>query len=154
MKKIWCMMLVLLISVVLFASENEAPVDLKDLNIEIGNIRIARPFIHAGTDFEKGIYFVTLTAKDGVPYFNFFNAKKELLFEEMGIVKVYGTPKMNKKPVIKKGFIKNLEYYRIKVKQSGVMFLGYLLVKKAEPKPAPEIKEVKEVTTETEKSDN
>jgi hypothetical protein len=132
MKKLFFVLFILLVSGAAFCIE----ADLSDLNIEIGNVRISRPFVHADKDFEKGIYWITLTSKEGIPYFNVHNQKKELLFEELAIIKPYQTKNKKMKYRVTKGIIGGGEYYRIKVKKPGAMIMGYFLIKKAEP-PQP-----------------
>lgn len=60
--------------------------DFTDLDVKIGSVRVPRAFIHAGKEYSKGNYFVTLIAKEGVPYFNVSDQKKELLFEELAVL--------------------------------------------------------------------
>jgi hypothetical protein len=106
----------------------EPPAPVPDM--KIGSVRIPRPFIHAEKDYEAGIYIFTLTEKDGTPYFNVYNPKQELLFSEMAIVKPKKNGKKGSKFRVKKGFIDNYEYFRLKVLKPDQQLLAFLLVKK------------------------
>ena len=57
--------------------------------IKIGRVYFPKAFIHAQKEYNKGVYNVVLISKDGVPYFQVMNKKKELLFEEMAVLKAY-----------------------------------------------------------------
>ncbi|MCP5049412.1 MAG: hypothetical protein GY940_19740 [bacterium] len=121
------LLLVLLAAPPVFA---EAP-DFNDLDVRIGNIRIPKAFVHAGKEYNSGIYFVTLKAKDGVPYFNVHNRKKELLFEEMAVLKPLDYKGKAKKfrHRVRKEMLRGYEYYRIKVSRPDSLIMAYLLMK-------------------------
>jgi hypothetical protein len=140
MKKLFLVLFITLI-MLLSGSMLCTAADFKDLNMTIGKVRISKPFIHAGKDFEKGIYWVTLTAKDGIPYFNIHNPKKELLFEELAIVKPFETTSKKFTPHVTKGFLKSGKYFRIKVKRPDAFVLCYLLLKQEEPPKKEEPKQ-------------
>ncbi|MCX6557624.1 MAG: hypothetical protein NTW95_09390 [Candidatus Aminicenantes bacterium] len=99
-------------------------------DINLGGIDFPKAYIHAGTDFQKGIYGVVLTMKDTVPFFNIYDSKEGLLFEEMAIVK--GDYRGGKKSAFRmqKGFVRGEEYFRIKVMRPGQILMAYFLVKK------------------------
>jgi hypothetical protein len=120
------MALTLLVSAYLFP----APQDFSGLDIKIGNVRIPKAFIHAGKDYNKGIYWVTLKEKDGFPYFNIHNRKKELLFEEMAVLKNrnYKGKAKKFKHWIKNELLRGYEFYRIKVSRADSFIMAYLLL--------------------------
>lgn len=104
--------------------------NLADLDITLGSIRFPKPFIHSQKDYEAGIYYITLTAKEGVPYFNVYTQTQELLFEERAIVKpTKGKPGKSKYRV-KKGFSNHQEYFDLKVITSTHRIMAFFLVKK------------------------
>ena len=73
MKKISLLiMLVLFVSFALFSQIEE---------IKIGKVYFPKAFVHASKDCNKGVYRITLTVKDGIPYFKVLNKKNELLSE-------------------------------------------------------------------------
>jgi hypothetical protein len=141
MKKITVfMMFVLVLSFAVFAEEEETASQSPD--ITVGNITIPRSFIHAGKNYDKGVYYVTVTAKEGVPYFNIHNRNKELLFEEMAVVK----PNKSKSRFthrVRRGFLPNYEYFRLKVITPEAQMMAFFLVKE-EKEPQPEKKEEKQ----------
>ncbi|NIM14404.1 MAG: hypothetical protein GTO45_20415 [Candidatus Aminicenantes bacterium] len=129
MKKIIIFISILFLSAAVFASE----IDFSTLDIKVGYITIPRPFIHAKKDYDKGIYYVTLTAKEGVPYFNVHNQKKELLFEELAVVKPTKSKyKFNYR--VRKGFLKGYEYFKLKVMKPEANIFAFFLVKKEKEK--------------------
>jgi hypothetical protein len=102
----------------------------KDINL--GKINFPRAFIHAGKDYNKGVYLVTLTEKDGFPWFKVFNEKKELLFDEMAVVKPYTGKRKNFKYIVRKELLKEYEYFRIRVIKPDKMIMAFFLVKQQE----------------------
>ncbi len=50
-------------------------------------VRFPLAFIHAGKEYPAGNYRVVLAEKDGQSLFAVQNAQKELLFEELAMVK-------------------------------------------------------------------
>lgn len=115
--------------------------DFEDLDYKIGNVRIPRDFVHAGKDYKRGVYWVTLKAKEGVPYFHIHNRKKELLFEEMAVLQVR-TRKTAPKRVwhrVNRTILKGAEYYRIKVTRPDSYIKAFLLIKQKQNKK-PEVK--------------
>ncbi len=113
------------------------PAKTPDPGFTIGNIQFTRPFVHAKKDFEQGIYYITLTEKEGVPYFNVFNQQKELLFEEIAVVIPLHKMFKRSKPKVEKCFINNYEYFRLKVINPGQQVMAYFLVKTAEKETPP-----------------
>lgn len=99
-------------------------------DINLGKINFPLAYIHAGQEFPHGEYEVVLTVKDSVPFFNVYNSKQELLFEELLIVKAHSGSKMASPYRLKKEFLKDDEYFRIKVIESEQWLIGYFLVKK------------------------
>lgn len=111
--------------------------DFTGLDIKIGNVSITRPFVHNKKDYAKGVYYVTLTAKDGFPYFSIHNRQKELLFEEMAVIKSQKTKrKFNYR--VRRGFTSGFEYFRLMVLKPEARIMAFLMVKKAGKKNAPE----------------
>jgi hypothetical protein len=104
--------------------------DFSTLDIKIGNVRIPRNFIHSGKDYNRGIYYVTLTNNKGVPYFNVYNPKKELLFEEMAVLVLRNYKGKAKKlrHWIRKGLLRGNEYYRIRVTRADSHIMAFLLI--------------------------
>ena len=101
-----------------------------DPGLKVGSIRIPRPFIHAEKEYEAGIYVFTLEEKDGAAYFDVYNPKQELLFREMAVVKPNKSGKKGSKFRVKKGFIDNFEYFRLKVLKPDRQLIAFLVVKK------------------------
>jgi hypothetical protein len=104
--------------------------NLEDIDITLGSIRFPRPFIHAQKDYEQGIYYITLTAKAGVPYFNVYTQTQELLFEEMAVVKAQRGKSGKSKYRVKKGFSNKQEHFRLKVITPTHRIMAFFLVKK------------------------
>ena len=112
------------------ATEIQETQETQDKDINLGSINFPRAFVHAGKDYDKGIYLVTLTEKHGVPWFKVSNKKKELLFEEMAVVKPYKGRRKNFKYRVRKGFLKGYEYFRIRVIKPDKMVMAFFMVKK------------------------
>lgn len=104
--------------------------NLEEIDIKLGSIRFPRPFIHAQKDYDQGIYYITLTAKAGVPYFNVYNQTQELLFEEMAVVKPNKGKSRKFKYRVKKGFSNKQEHFNLKVITSTHRIMAFFLVKK------------------------
>jgi hypothetical protein len=104
--------------------------NLEEIDITLGSISFPRPFIHSQKDYEPGIYYITLKAKAGVPYFNVYTQTQELLFEEMAVVQSNkGNP--GKVPYrVKKGFSNNQEHFNLKVITPTHRIMAFFLVKK------------------------
>ena len=115
--------------------------EFKDLDFKIGNVRIPRDFVHAGKDYKRGVYWVTLNSKDGVPYFHIHNRKKELLFEEMAVLQVRNRRTAPKRiwHRVNRTIMRGAEYYRIKVTRPDSYIKAFLLIKKKNKKE-PEVK--------------
>lgn len=121
--------------------ETATPQEMPDT--ALGRIYIPRAFVHADQDFKPGVYVVSMFEKDGMPWFKVFNKKKELLFEEMAVVKPRETSTKEgdtpptpakKKFFIRKEMLKGYEYFRIRVINPDKLIMAYLLVK--QPKNA------------------
>jgi len=104
-------------------------------DINIGKVYFPRPFLHEGKDFKKGVYMVSLTEKDGEPYFKVSDKNKKLLFEELAVVKSYKKGRKNFKYRVRKGMLKGYEYFRIKVIKPGKLIMAYFLIKKSPEAP-------------------
>ena len=116
-------------------AKKEEPVKPEDLNL--GRVYFPRAFVHAGKDYDKGVYRMSLMEKEGVPWFKVFDKKKELLFEEMAVVKPYEGKSKRFRYRIRKEMLKGYEYFRIMVIKPDKRIMAYFLVKQKEaPKPA------------------
>jgi hypothetical protein len=105
----------------------------KDLNL--GRTYFPRDFMHAGKNFNKGVYRVTLTEKDGFPWFKIMNNKKELLFEEMAVVLPNEGKSKNFRYRVKREMLRGYEYFRIKVTKPDQLIMAYFLVEREQEKP-------------------
>ncbi len=113
-----------------FAGLAQEAQENQDKDINLGKINFPKAFVHAGKDYNKGVYLVILTEKFGVPWFKVSNEKKELLFEEMAVVKPYKGRRKKFKYRLRKGFLKGYEYFRIRVIKPDNMIMAFFLVKK------------------------
>jgi len=126
MKKLSILIVITLIfSIIGFAVEKQAVSN----DINLGKIYFPKAFVHNMKDYKKGVYRVVLTEKNGMPYFNVYNKKKELLFEEMAVVKPYEGKYKKFKYRVKKELLKGYEYFRIKVTKPNKMIIAHFLVK-------------------------
>jgi len=99
-------------------------------DIDLKTIHFPQAFIHAGKEYPAGDYRMVLTVKDGQPLFTVSGAQQpEPLFEELAIVKTKGGAG-SPHPRVKKDFLRDKEYFRIKVTMSGQWLMGYFLVKR------------------------
>ena len=99
-------------------------------DIRLGAINFPQAYIHAGTEYQQGFYEIVLTFKDAVPFFNVYNSKQEMLFEELAIVKANSRRGNASSYRLKKEFLKGDKYFRIMVIKPDQWLLGYFLVKK------------------------
>jgi hypothetical protein len=99
-------------------------------DIRLGAIRFPQAYIHAGTEYPQGFYEIVLTFKDAVPFFNVYDSKQELLFEELAIVKAKHRRTGTSPYRLKKEFLKGDEYFRIMVVKPEQWLMAYFLVKK------------------------
>ena len=135
MKKLSVLIIITLIfSVLNFAVEKQAV----SKDIKLGKVYFPKTFVYNMKDYKRGVYRVILTEKDGVPYFNVYNKKKELLFEEMAVVTPYEGKYKKFKYRIKKELLKGYEYFRIKVTKPDNVIMAHFLIKK-------KVKKVKKV---------
>lgn len=121
MKKIIFLVILTLFSILLLAQNQDR--DLKRVNFP-------QAFVQAGKEYPAGNYWVVLTMKDGLPLFTVHNAQKELLFEELAVVKPRSGGRTGSAFRVKKGFVTDKEYFRIMVTTPGQWLMGYFLVKK------------------------
>jgi len=108
--------------------------EFSGLNVEVGEVNFPQAFLHAGKEYDPGKYWVVVTEKEGIPYFTVSNEKKELLFEEMAVIKRYKTKAKAKAPVkyqVKSGFLKGKEYFRVKISRPGVSIIAFFMVKQS-----------------------
>ncbi len=122
---------VLIIITLIFSVLNFA-VDKQEVSkdIKLGKVYFPKTFVHNMKDYKRGVYRVILTEKEGVPYFNVYTKKKELLFEEMAVVKPFEGKYKKFKYRVKKEFLKDFEYFRIKVTKPEKVILAHFLTKK------------------------
>jgi hypothetical protein len=99
-------------------------------DVGLGQVHIPKPFIHGGQEYPAGNYRIVLTQKEAEPFFQVMNGKKEVLFEEMAAVKPF-PPTSGKKfsQRVKKGMLKENEYFRIRVERPGQVISAYFLIK-------------------------
>lgn len=107
-------------------AQTPAPVQGKDLK----RIRFPEAFIHAGREYPAGDYWLVLAVKDGQPFFAVHNAQKELLFEDLAVVKPRRGGRTGSSFWVEKRFMTEREYFRVKVTTPGEWLVGYFLVKK------------------------
>ncbi len=101
-------------------------------DIDLGKVYFPADFIHADKTFNKGFYRVALTSKDNVYYFDVFNLDKELLFEELAVVKTEQASGAKLTYRVRKELLKDNEYFRIRVIEPERLIMAYFLVKKEE----------------------
>jgi len=128
MKKI--IIFLIFVLAVNFAGLAQEAQDNQDKDVSLGSINFPKAFVHAGKDYDKGVYLMILTEKHGFPWFKVSNKKKELLFEEMAVVKPNKGRRKNFKYRLIKGFINGYEYFRIRVIKPDKMIMAFFLVKK------------------------
>lgn len=94
---------------------------------DLKRVRIPQAFVHAGTEYPAGDYWMVLVARNGQSFFAVQNAGKEPLFEELAIVK----PRRGGSGFqVSKQMTADREFYRVRVSAPGEWLLGYFLVKK------------------------
>ena len=101
-------------------------------DVELGRIYIPKDFVHGEKDYKKGIYYMTLTEKDGQYTFNVLNRKKEPLFQERAVVVPDERKGARFKFRIKKEMLKGYEYFRVMVIQPKQRIIAYFLIKQKE----------------------
>lgn len=121
MKKNIFLVILVLFSTLLMAQNQD--MDLKKINFP-------QAFVQADKEYPAGNYWLVLTVKDGLPLFAVHNAQQELLFEELAVVKDRSGGKMNAPFRVKNEFLKEREYFRIRVSTPSQYLTGYFLVKK------------------------
>jgi len=122
MKKVLIIIMLLVFYLMAFSQVND--------EINLGRMYFPKAFVHAGKDFNKGVYLVKFGVKENVPYFFVYNKKKELLFEEMAVVKPYEGKYKKFKYRVKKELLKGYEYFRIKITKPDNLYMAYFLIKK------------------------
>ena len=106
-------------------------------DINLGQVFFPRDFVHSGKDFSKGTYRVMLTQKDNIPFFSVYSPKKELLFDEMAVLKSSETTGIRKGWRVRKELLKGDEYFRLRVLRPGQLVMAYFLLKAGKtPGPA------------------
>lgn len=107
-------------------------------DMELGKVYFPRAFVHEGKNYAKGIYNLALTEKEGTPWFKVFDKKKELLFEEMSVVKEVERKNKRFTYRVNKEMLKGYEFFRVKVIKPEKEIIGYFFVQKEETQPIPE----------------
>jgi hypothetical protein len=102
------------------------------IETNLGKIYISRDFVHADKDYKKGNYYISLYEKEGTPWFKVFNNNKELLFEELAVVKKYEAKVKRMKVRVRKEFLKDFEYFRVMVIQPDAHLMLYFMIKQKE----------------------
>ncbi len=115
--------------------QKEKVVKAKEINL--GRSYFPKNFVHNGKEYKKGLYYVLLTEKKGVPWFKVLDRKKQPLFEELAVVKPIERKQKKRRRTrlkVKKEMLKDYEYYRIKVFKPEAEIIAYFLVKVKENK--------------------
>jgi hypothetical protein len=145
MKKLIFFAALVLISILLLGQEQEqVPVQPQDQpqvqaaepsptppqGKDLKKVRFPEAFIEAGKEYPAGDYWLILTTQDGPPRFTVHNAQKELLFEELAVVKGRSSGRTGPGFRVSKELMTDKEYFRVKVTTPGEWLMGYFLVKK------------------------
>jgi hypothetical protein len=130
MKKIiMSIIFILLISYTFYAQNDKNTQNIKNEEINLGRIYFPKAFVHAKKDYNRGIYRVKFTKKDEIPYFIILNKKKELLFEELAIIKPYKGKYKKFRYRLKREMLRGYEYFRIKLTRPDNFYMAYFLIK-------------------------
>lgn len=120
---------ILLISYTFYAQNDKNTQNIKNEEINLGRIYFPKAFVHAKKDYNRGIYRVKFTKKDEIPYFIILNKKKELLFEELAIIKPYKGKYKKFRYRLKREMLRGYEYFRIKLTRPDNFYMAYFLIK-------------------------
>ena len=101
-------------------------VQLEDL--DLGKVHFPRDFLHDQKTYSRGHYQVKLENREPSYYFIVSDGKGEHLFEELAVTKPYEGSAKNFQYRIHKEFLKDYEYFRIKIITPQVLIMGYFLV--------------------------
>ncbi|MDY0296936.1 MAG: hypothetical protein RB296_06420 [Acidobacteriota bacterium] len=99
-------------------------------DLDLGNIRVPRAFVHGETSHDAGIYHLVLTDKEGIPWFQVQDRQGNLLFEEMGVVLTEAVPGMRRAFRMRGEMLRGYEFYRVRVTQPDRKVLAYFLLRK------------------------
>ena len=69
-----------------------------------------------------------------MPWFKILNNKKEVLFEEMAVVRLNDTKNKNFRYRIRREMLRGYEYFRVKVTKPDKLIMAYFLVEKEKEK--------------------
>ena len=97
---------------------------------DLKTVRFPHAFIHAGMEYPAGKYWMVLGEKDGQAVFFVANAAKELLFEDLAIVRAHPVAGTQSRFHVNIERTMGNEYMRVKVTTQEQWLLGYFLVKK------------------------
>ena len=122
------------------AQEAEAEVKPKVDDLQLGRVYFPRDFVHSGKNYKRGIYRLALTEKDGTPWFQVFDKKKEFLFDEMSVVKPNERKNKRFKYRLRKEMLRGYEYFRVKVIKPDKEIIAYFFVHKEKGEPTSEEK--------------
>lgn len=118
--------------------EEAQPAPAEQPEIPVGKISIPRPFIHAGKEYDKGVYFMEVIEKSGEKWFKVSDEKtKDPLFEELAVVKTWKSRGKGRGVQIQKQFLKKFEYFRVAVNRDGEKIMAFFLVKPEAPQAEP-----------------
>jgi len=135
MKKIIILIIfILLISCTFYAQNDKNTQNIKNEEINLGRIYFPKAFVHAKKDYNRGVYRVKFTKKDDIPYFIIMSKKREPLFEEIAIVKVYKGKYKKFRYRLKREMLRGYEYFRIKLTRPDNFYMAYFLIKNREKK--------------------
>jgi hypothetical protein len=148
MKKITLLAIMALVSLALLGQEREQPPVLPDEQPQVQPeqpspapvqpqgrdlkiVRFPAAFIHAGSEYPAGDYWLVLTAVNGQPAFSVQDAaRRDRQFEDLAVVIDRSGGRMGSGFAVSRLLMKDSEYFRIRVTTSGEILFGYFLVKK------------------------
>jgi hypothetical protein len=96
---------------------------------DLKKVKFPLAFIHSGKEYPAGNYWLVLAEKDGQSLFIVQNAQRQLLFEELAVVKARSGGGAGSSLRVSKELMKDKEYFRIKVTTPAQWLMGYFLVK-------------------------
>jgi hypothetical protein len=123
--------LAMLCGLLMAQDQEQAQAEPKAQDIDLKTIHFPQAFVHAGKEYPAGDYKVVLTVKEGQHLFIVSDAQQpEPLFEELAVVKAKSGTGAGSAFRIRKDFLRDKEYYRVKVIKPGQWLMGFFLIKK------------------------
>ncbi len=110
--------------------------------LDLGRVYFPRDFFHAKKEYKRGVYRLKLISKESLSYFQVYDKKGELLFEEMGVVKPYKSRSKRFKFRLRRTVLKDYEYFRLIVIQPNRKVFAHFLLK--QPKSVTPVKKAEE----------